>query len=50
MRQRYQMLLSLPLWLPIFIVTMIVVGIFNRKDFKHGFTEFIEIIKYAWKN
>lgn len=50
MRQRYQMLLSLPLVLPVFIISMIVVGTFNRRAFKHGFIEFVDIIKCAWKN
>lgn len=50
MKQRYQMLLSSPLWIPIVTLTMVVVLIFNNKDSKDAVKELIEILKFAWRN
>lgn len=50
MKQRYQMLLSLPLWLPVFLITMLALLVFLPKTFISSGKEFFEIIKFAWRN
>lgn len=50
MKQRYQMLLSFPLWIPVFVVTMLTLLIFEPKTFVESGKEFFDIIKWAWRN
>lgn len=50
MRERYQMLISSPLWLPVFLLTMLVVAVVNPEDFKTALKEAAEIVKFGWRN
>lgn len=50
MRERYKMLLSAPVWVPLTLIAGTLHWICQGDSFKHQWAELKDIIKWAWRN